>query len=33
VPGGRLHVEWRGAGELIWLTGPTATVFEGHTDI
>ncbi|HUO94902.1 MAG TPA: diaminopimelate epimerase [Steroidobacteraceae bacterium] len=33
VPGGRLRVEWPGAGEPIWLTGPTATVFEGHTDI
>ena len=33
VPGGRLGVEWRGDGEAIWLTGPTATVFEGHTDI
>jgi diaminopimelate epimerase len=33
VPGGRLGVEWHGDGEAIWLTGPTATVFEGHTDI
>jgi diaminopimelate epimerase len=33
VPGGRLGVEWQGDGEAIWLTGPTATVFEGHTDI
>jgi len=33
VPGGRLRVEWPGTGEPIWLTGPTATVFEGHTDI
>jgi diaminopimelate epimerase len=33
LPGGRLAVEWRGAGETIWLTGPTATVFEGHTDL
>ena len=33
VPGGRLAVEWRGEGEPIWLTGPTATVFEGHTDV
>jgi len=32
VPGGRLGVEWRGAGHPIWLTGPTATVFEGHID-
>jgi len=33
LPGGRLGVEWQGDGETIWLTGPTATVFEGHTDI
>ncbi len=33
VPGGRLGVEWHGESEAIWLTGPTATVFEGHTDI
>jgi diaminopimelate epimerase len=33
VPGGRLGVEWPGDREAIWLTGPTATVFEGHTDI
>jgi diaminopimelate epimerase len=33
VPGGRLAVEWQRRGELIWLTGPTATVFEGHIDL
>jgi diaminopimelate epimerase len=33
VPGGRLAVEWRGQHEPVWLTGPTATVFEGHTDL
>ena len=33
VPGGRLAVEWQGEGEPIWLTGPTATVFEGHTEL
>jgi diaminopimelate epimerase len=33
VPGGRLRVEWRGPDEPIWLSGPTATVFEGHTDL
>jgi diaminopimelate epimerase len=33
VPGGRLHVEWQGTDEWIWLTGPTATVFEGRTDL
>ena len=33
VPGGRLAVAWQHPGEPIWLTGPTATVFEGHTDL
>jgi diaminopimelate epimerase len=33
LPGGRLIVQWRGPGEPIWLTGPTETVFEGHTDL
>jgi diaminopimelate epimerase len=33
LPGGRLAIEWPGDREPIWLTGPTATVFEGHTDI
>ncbi len=33
VPGGRLSVEWSAAGEPIWLTGPTAIAFEGHTDL
>jgi diaminopimelate epimerase len=33
VPGGRLTVEWQGDAEPIWLTGPTATVFEGHLEL
>ena len=33
VPGGRLAVEWPRVDAPIWLTGPTATVFEGHTDL
>ena len=33
VPGGILAVEWQRPGDLIWLTGPTATVFEGHIDL
>ena len=33
VPGGRLHIEWPGEGTPIWLTGPTAIAFEGHTDL
>jgi diaminopimelate epimerase len=33
LPGGRVSVDWRGEGEPIWLTGPTATVFEGYIDL
>ena len=33
LPGGRVSVAWRGEGERIWLTGPTATVFEGHIEL
>ena len=33
LPGGRLLVQWQGGNELIWLTGPTATVFEGRTEL
>jgi diaminopimelate epimerase len=32
LPGGRLGVEWQGGTDPIWLTGPTATVFEGRTE-
>jgi diaminopimelate epimerase len=33
LPGGRLDVEWPGPAQDIWLEGPTATVFEGHTEL
>jgi diaminopimelate epimerase len=33
LPGGTLEVEWAGPGTPVWLTGPTATAFEGHTEI
>ena len=33
LPGGRLTVEWPSRDESIWLIGPTATVFEGHTEL
>jgi len=33
LPGGRLNVEWRSPAETIWLTGPTAVVYEGHVEI
>jgi diaminopimelate epimerase len=32
-PGGRASVRWAGAGEHLWLTGPTTTVFEGQVEI
>lgn len=31
LPGGRVRVEWNDVHEPVWLIGPTATVFEGHT--
>jgi diaminopimelate epimerase len=33
LPGGRLIITWPGAGEPLWMTGPTATVFEGRVDL
>jgi diaminopimelate epimerase len=33
VRGGELQVNWAGAGEHIWLTGPTAISFEGHLEV
>jgi diaminopimelate epimerase len=33
LPGGQVTVEWPGTDETIWLTGPTATAFEGHTEL
>ncbi len=33
LPGGRLIVNWPGNDAPLWLTGPTATVFEGRIDI
>jgi len=32
LPGGRLIVNWKGPGELIWLTGPAETSFEGKVE-
>lgn len=29
LPGGRLHICWRGPGEPVWMTGPAVRVFEG----
>jgi diaminopimelate epimerase len=33
LPGGRLIVSWPGVGAAVWMTGPTATVFEGRVEI
>ena len=33
VRGGRLGVHWEGAGERIWLAGPTAVAYTGQADI
>jgi diaminopimelate epimerase len=33
LPGGTARVFWAAAGEHLWLTGPTATVFSGSIDI
>jgi diaminopimelate epimerase len=33
LPGGRLHIQWKGPGEPIWITGPAETAFEGETAI
>jgi len=29
LPGGRLQIDWTGPGHALWMTGPTAFVFEG----
>ena len=33
VRGGELRVNWKGAGEPVWLTGPAEISFEGYVDI
>jgi diaminopimelate epimerase len=33
LPGGELQVNWRGAGEPIWLTGPAEVSFEGRAEL
>ena len=33
VRGGELQVNWGGAGEPIWLSGPTEISFEGHVEV
>ena len=33
LPGGRLRVEWEGEGEAVWMTGPTAWVFDSEIEL
>ncbi|WP_139851586.1 diaminopimelate epimerase [Acinetobacter pullicarnis] len=32
LAGGKLQIEWR-EGDVVWMTGPTATVYEGRLDL
>jgi diaminopimelate epimerase len=32
LAGGKLQIEWK-EGEVVWMTGPTATVYEGQLDL
>src|SRR5690606_34576809 len=33
LPGGSLHIEWRGQGQEVIMTGPAVTVFHGQIKI
>ncbi len=33
LPGGRLDIQWKGPGELIWMTGPAELAFEGDVKL
>jgi len=33
LPGGRLVVEWQGAGHEVWMTGPAEKTFEGFIEL
>lgn len=33
LPGGSLHISWRGRNEAVFMTGPAASVFEGTMNI
>lgn len=33
LPGGELRISWQGEGHPVWMTGPTATVFEGSIEL
>ena len=32
LAGGKLQIEWR-EGDVVWMTGPTANVYEGRIDL
>ncbi len=32
LAGGKLQIEWK-EGDVVWMTGPTANVYEGHIDL
>jgi diaminopimelate epimerase len=33
LPGGELVIEWNGAGESLWMTGPADFVFDGWIEL
>ena len=33
LPGGRLHIDWGGQGQPVWMTGPAVSVFEGSIEL
>lgn len=33
LPGGRLRIAWEGEGEAVWMTGPTAWVFDAEIEL
>lgn len=33
LPGGTLEIEWEGEGEAVWMTGPTAWVFDAEIEL
>ena len=33
LPGGGLRIEWEGEGEAVWMTGPTAWVFDSEIEL
>ena len=33
LPGGELRIQWEGEGEAVWMTGPTAWVFDAEIEL